>query len=89
VFEVLSPSTEQYDRTRKFAYYRQCESVREYVLVSTEQQCVEVFRSTDEGWGRFRIYGPGEEVELASIGVRFPASALYRHTDVPETLPEP
>jgi Uma2 family endonuclease len=88
VFEVLSESTEHYDRTRKFGYYRQCESLQEYVLVNTDTQLVEVYRRTDEGWGLFRMYGPGDTVELMSVGVRIAVATLYRRTDVPETPPE-
>ena len=40
VFEVLSESTERYDRGRKWDDYRQCESLQEYVLVGTEYQRV-------------------------------------------------
>ncbi len=87
VFEVLSQSTEHYDRTHKTAYYRSCESLQEYVLVNTEVQLVEVYRRTNEGWGVFRMYGPRDEVELTSVDVRLPVSTLYRRTDVPEMLP--
>jgi Uma2 family endonuclease len=84
VFEVLSESTEHYDRTRKFGYYRHCASLQEYVLVNTDSQLVEVYRRTEEGWGLFRMYGPGEVMELTSLGVRIPLATLYRRTDVPE-----
>lgn len=36
----------------------------------------------------FHIYRPGDEVELTSINVRFPVTALYRRTNVPEAPPE-
>jgi Uma2 family endonuclease len=85
VFEVLSEGTERYDRGRKWAYYRECESLREYVLVSTEYRAVEVYRRTDGEWNSFHAYGPGDEVELTSIDVRFSVAALYRRTDVPES----
>lgn len=85
VFEVLSESTERYDRGLKFAYYRDCLTLQEYVLVSTDYQAVEVYRRTNGGWGTFSVYGPGDEVVLTSIDVRFPVAALYRRTDVPET----
>jgi Uma2 family endonuclease len=88
VFEVLSQSTERYDRTHKTAYYRGCESLQEYVLVNTEVQLVEVYRRTSEGWGLFRMHGPRDDVELTSIDVRLPVSTLYRRTDVPEILPD-
>lgn len=88
VFEVLSESTERKDRGRTWDDYRQCESLQEYVLVGTEYQRIEVFRRTDEGWGLYRIPGPGDEVELASIDVRLAVAALYRRTDVPLTPQE-
>jgi Uma2 family endonuclease len=84
VFEALSESTERYDRSLKAAYYRECPTLEEYVLVSTEYQAVEVYRRASTGWGMFQVYGPGDEIELTSIGVRFSLAALYRRTDVPE-----
>jgi Uma2 family endonuclease len=87
VVEVLSPdSTEGYDRGDKFGYYRACPSMQEYVLVSTTRQAVEVYRRTAEGWGTFQVYGPGDDVDLRSIDVRFPVTALYELTEVPEIL---
>ena len=87
VFEVLSEGTERRDRGRKWDDYRLCASLQEYVLVGTEYRRVEVYRRTEQGWGLFHIYGPADEVELTSVGVRFPVAALYRRTDVPETPP--
>jgi len=88
VLEVLSDSTEYKDRGRKSDDYRRCPSLQEYVLVGTRYQRVEIYRRTPEGWGLFCFYGPGDEAELTSIGVRFPIAALYRRTDVPETPPD-
>ena len=88
IFEVLSKSTEHYDRTRKFGYYRACPSLQEYVLVSTEYRMVEVYRRTAEGWGLLRFYGFTDTVELATLDMVMPVAAIYRRTDVPETLPE-
>ena len=79
---ALSDLTEAYDRGRKSAYYRACPAVEEYVLIATEYQAVEVYRRTTEGWSSFQAYGPGDIVELTSIGVRFPVAALYRRTSV-------
>lgn len=80
--EVLSDSTEREDRTAKFALYRACPSVEEYVLVATRYQAVEVYRRAPGDWTA-HIYLPGETVELACIGVRLSVSELYRLTDVP------
>jgi len=88
VVEVLSPSTETYNRGRKFGYYRACPTIQEYVLVATDYQTVEVFRRTLKVW-EYQAYGPGDEVELTSINVRFPLAVLYMRTTVPEILDEP
>jgi Uma2 family endonuclease len=85
VVEVLSDSTEAYNRGTKFALYRACPTVQEYVLVATKYQAVEVFRRTLRVW-EYQAYGPDDEVELTSIGVSFPVSALYKRTTVPEVL---
>ena len=90
IVEVLSPdSTEGYDRGRKFAYYRACPTLQEYVLVSTTHYSVEVFRRTPEGWSAYHAYGPEDQVELASIGVRVAVGDLYLLTEVPELLDLP
>jgi|ERR1051326_108919 Uma2 family endonuclease len=87
IVEVLSESTEAYDRGRKFAYYRECLTIQEYVLVDTQRQAVEVFRrETDHLW-TYHAFGPGEEVELASLGVRFPLANVYRNIRFSENDP--
>ena len=50
IVEVLSESTEAYDRGAKFAHYRQLESLREYVLIDSRSRSIEVFRRRDQGW---------------------------------------
>lgn len=88
VVEVLSPSTEKEDRTTKFALYRACPSVQEYVLIATEFQAVEVYRRDRLRW-TYQWYGPGECIELESVGAQLAVDNLYRRTDVPATLPRP
>jgi Uma2 family endonuclease len=88
VFEVLSDSTEAKDRGRKSDDYRKCPTLREYVLIGTRYQRVEVYRRTEDGWGLFRFYGPQDEIELTSIQAQLPVASLYRRTDVPDQPPE-
>jgi len=88
IVEVLSDTTEAYDRGDKFGYYRACPTVQEYVLVSTRHQLVEVFRRTLKGW-EYQAYRPDDEVELTSMSLRFPLAALYRRTTVSEALDAP
>jgi Uma2 family endonuclease len=77
VVEVLSPSTEPFDRHEKFALYRDRETLQDYVLVATREMEVEVYhRGHDDSWGR-TVYGPGDTVSLESIGAGIPIAAFY------------
>lgn len=77
IIEVLSPSTEAYDRGGKFSLYRRLTSLQEYVLVSSETQMVEVFNKGDRGTWIFTPYSEGAIVELASVNLEMPMSAIY------------
>lgn len=85
IVEVISAFTEAYDRGEKFSYYRSCPHIQEYVLIATRYQTIEVFRRTTPRW-TYDAYGPGDEVELASLDIHLSLSALYRNSGVPETL---
>ena len=89
IIEVLSDTTEAYDRGEKFALYRDCPTLQEYVLVATKYQVVEVYRRTSKGWKEYDVYGPYDEIELTSIGVNIPVAALYKRTTVQETWNAP
>lgn len=75
--EVLSESTEAYDRGAKAAHSRRLESLEEYVLVSQTERRVEVQRRNERGIWELHFFGPGEHVELSSVGVRLSVDALY------------
>ena len=87
VVEVLSDSTEGRDRLKKANLYRACPTIQEYVLIATKYQAVEVQRRAGDAW-TLHLFGPGDELELTSIGVRFPLAELYRGTTVPAVLNE-
>ncbi len=82
--EVLSPSTEAYDRGRKFGYYRACPTMQEYVLVDTQRQAIEVYRRETDALWTLHPFGPGDDVELASLGVHFPIAEAYRDVVFPD-----
>ncbi len=83
IFEVLSPSTINYDRGKKFLYYEKFASLQEYVIVYTDYQAVEVFtRENPKVWKR-RVFRPDEVIEIESISVRLSFSTIYRKTSVP------
>lgn len=77
IIEVLSPSTEAYDRGGKFKLYRRLSSLQEYVLVGSESQSVEVFRRNPSGSWEFMAYGEGDEITLSSIDLRVAIEAFY------------
>ncbi len=77
IVEVLSSSTEAFDRGEKFANYRQLESLQEYVLITPEKLNVECFRRNAEGRWQLYPYNQGEEIHLASIDFRCLVGELY------------
>jgi Uma2 family endonuclease len=64
VVEVLSESTEKYDRGEKFAHYMRLASVEQYVLVSQEERRIEVFRRPERGHWEFEVARAGETLIL-------------------------
>jgi Uma2 family endonuclease len=79
VFEVLSPSTEAYDRGEKFLRYRtQIKALREYVLVSQHRPLIEHYvRQPDGSWSYSSAASLDEAIELVSIDCRLPLSEVY------------
>jgi Uma2 family endonuclease len=78
IVEVLSESSEAYDRGAKFAHYRCLESLREYVLVSQTEPRIEVFRREENGTWTFFDVVAGGTVTLASIDARISVDQVYR-----------
>lgn len=66
VVEVLSKSTEKYDRGDKWAAYQQRTSLTDYVLVSQRSVRVEHFQREADGTWRYRVIGPGDDLVLGS-----------------------
>ena len=83
--EVLSPSTEGYDRGKKFAQYRALESFREYVLVSQEEVRVEIFTRQEDGHWLLSQEAArlDEALLLASIGCELRLADVYDRVIAP------
>jgi len=75
IIEVLSRSTEEYDRGDKFEHYKSLPSLRQYLLVSHIAHSVEVWTRGDRGWTQTSL-GEGGVAEL-SIGARIEVDDLY------------
>lgn len=78
IVEVLSPSTERYDREEKFANYRRIRSLASYVLISQEEQRLEVFSRNDDGSWTLREVRSGR-VELPVIRCGLAVEDVYRN----------
>lgn len=78
VVEVLSPSTEASDRIRKLHAYLAYPTIEEYILVDYRTRRIEVYSKAQKGWN-YVVYGPGDEVEVRSLGVRFTLDDAYEN----------
>ena len=87
VFEVLSPSTEAFDRGDKFSRYRQLESLTDYVLVSSEQMRVEHFlRQVDGSWKFNEYHRPEDRLPLASVDCELSLAEIYEQVTFPDSI---
>ncbi len=75
--EVLSEGTEGYDRGAKAMHYRRISSLREYVLVSVVERLIEVQRLNPQGIWEIHVYGMGQQLQLASLGISIPVDRIY------------
>ena len=87
IFEVLSDSTEQYDRDGKFAHFRQIATLQEYVLVARKAPAVERYhRQADDTWTRTDIAWPDGTLTLDSVGVAISIREIYARVFPPDHL---
>ena len=78
IVEVLSPSTEGYDRGKKIELYRTIESFREYLIVHQDRRRVEYYsRQEDSSWLLREHSGNEAVVSVPSLGVQFTLGELY------------
>ena len=83
IVEVLSPSTEAYDRGEKFLHYRDIESLQEYVLVAQDRVLVERFVRAGEFWTLSTISDPDASLELTSVRCEIPLRDIYENAGLP------
>jgi Uma2 family endonuclease len=89
LIEVLSKSTENYDRGPKFELYQHLDSFQEYLLVSQEEARITQYVRQDDGTWRYKLLvGPAETLAIESLHVRLPFAAIYRNVEFgPEVVP--
>lgn len=78
IVEVLSASTEAYDRGGKFRMYRQNPALIDYLLVSSTSIEIDLYHKNDAGDWLIINYKAGDTIELKSINLNFPIEQVYR-----------
>ena len=78
IVEVLSVSTETYDKDEKFMPYRQIDSLQEYILISQNREQVVQYRRQEPEWIPAEFRALGDVVPLVSIGCELPLRHIYR-----------
>jgi len=86
IVEVLSPSTERYDRGEKFRKYRSLPSFQDYLLISAEEPYIEHYCKTDAVAWTFTSYGEiNAALWLSNLQLSIPLSEIYRRVNLPKT----
>jgi Uma2 family endonuclease len=78
LFEILSPSTKEYDRGGKFKLYRDIPTLKEYILVDSGAVNVEIFRLNDHNhWELEEHKAISESLIIGSLQIQIPLSEIY------------
>lgn len=84
IIEVLSDSTESFDRGKKFQYYRTIPSLQDYILVSSQEYLVETFHRTENNLWLLQTYQGLEAIaHIESIAIDTPLAEIYATLDLP------
>ncbi len=90
IIEVLSPTTETYDRTEKFDHYRELSSLQEYILVLQTAPRVESYaRGAGGGWIFTPFVGLEVGLRIQSLQIEIPLAEIYAEVDFPPPAPPP
>jgi Uma2 family endonuclease len=88
IVEILSPSTETYDRTKKFDHYRSIESLREYLLVESVRPGVDLYsRQPDSRWQFTSARTLAETIEIPTLNVRLNLAEIYKDVSFETSAP--
>jgi Uma2 family endonuclease len=84
IMEVLSESTEEYDRGPKFEHYRKVPSVQEYALVAQDRPYIEKHvRRPDNSWTKTELSDMALTLAFSTIPVQIPLAEIYRGVEFP------
>jgi Uma2 family endonuclease len=78
IIEVMSPTTERYDRGKKFQHYRELKTLQEYILIAQDSPHIERFVRQEKGFWQFsEVRGRESSLELSSIGCILNLAEVY------------
>ncbi|MEM9215740.1 MAG: Uma2 family endonuclease [Cyanobacteria bacterium P01_F01_bin.150] len=83
IVEVLSDTTEAFDRGDKFADYRNLNSLSEYVLISQKRIAIDIFHRNQQGQWVLSTYSGNQTFQLQSINVEIEVAELYEDVEFP------
>jgi Uma2 family endonuclease len=81
IIEILSDSTEAFDRGDKFHHYQELASLQEYILVSQTQPQLDVLRRTGDRLWNFETYHANDTIQFQSLEFECPISEIYTDID--------
>jgi Uma2 family endonuclease len=85
IIEILSESTEAYDRGNKFLFYKSIDSFNEYLLIAQDRAYVTHYvRQVDGKWVRTDIEGLDSEVEIITLCFKLPLREIYALVEFPQ-----
>jgi Uma2 family endonuclease len=87
IVEVLSPTTEAYDRGEKFRQYRRLESLREYVLVAQDTAHIERYVRQGDLWVLSEMTGLDAVLSLEAVDCTVPLATIYEQVELPSETP--
>ncbi len=81
IVEVWSDSTQEYDRGKKFAMYRDIPSLQDYVMIDQTRPYIEYFRREKQSWALETIEGMDAVVTLRALEAGIPLTAIYEKVE--------
>lgn len=85
IIEVISESTEAYDRGKKFAHYRELDSLADYLLVAQDEARIECYRRQPQGWLLREIQGREGVMQIESLACDLILAEVYEKVAFPQT----
>ena len=87
LFEILSPSTQKYDRIEKFELYRDIVSLQEYIMINSEKiQVLKYFRNPDNSWLLTEYKSIDDRFEIQTVAVVLSLSDIYEGVQFKEAV---